>query len=102
MKHMGELIAPPGVCRFCRCSEEDPCSFHRSEGPVWIAKARNCCNAPACIRARNEEHAARMRMESEWKRKRTPAEIGALIAEEQREKRRQYRLKAKSRKGRVA
>jgi hypothetical protein len=104
VKYVGELTAEPGVCRFCRCSEDSPCSWHRKEGVTWVTARQNCCTAPQCINARSREINARMAMEKEWKRKKTPGEISELIKEEKREKQRKYRAKVKARKqkGRAA
>lgn len=99
-----ELTADADVCRFCRCTEEKPCSWHRKDGPTWVTTRRNCCAAPSCINARSREMNARVQMEKEWKRKKTPAEITALIKEEKRQKQRDYRarVKARKQKGRAA
>ncbi|HVJ09306.1 MAG TPA: hypothetical protein VM554_13070 [Acidisarcina sp.] len=92
MKYFGELLAEPGTCRFCSCSEESPCSWHRQEGPYWVNTQRNCCTAPGCIRARERELAARNQAARDIKRRRTPAEVHALIQGKRK----------RSRKGRVA
>jgi len=43
---------PSGVCRFCKCTETEPCTLQDGEACGWIDKDRNCCNNPACQRAK--------------------------------------------------
>ena len=94
---MADAIAaswPAGICHFCGIPDE------RVDGDRirWVDSRRAVCSQPGCVRRFGSEvekalHAARP------KRKRSPAEVHALILEERRRKRREYRLR---RKGRAA
>ena len=49
------LLGEAGVCRYCRCSPEEPCRLRTGDDCHWINGARNCCSNPACERARLQE-----------------------------------------------
>jgi hypothetical protein len=86
------VSATPGICRFCRITEDQIDGDKRS----WLGPSRTVCNNPSCVRA---HYADRDRVEvaaKKSRRKRTSAEIHQLMIEERRERRR------RSRKGRAA
>jgi hypothetical protein len=40
----------PGVCRYCRCTNETPCMLSTAEPCAWLDAERTVCNAPGCVR----------------------------------------------------
>lgn len=85
----------PGQCRFCHCTESNACSTPPCGEPcAWVDRNRTVCSNPSCLRAWGElkrrlEYEARKR-----NRKKTPAEIHALIVGKQKRGRsRQRKLK---------
>jgi hypothetical protein len=90
------LIAP-GHCRYCGCSEEDPCSLCRRDhdGCAWHDRARTVCSAGPC--SSQYENALAASRAAARPRRRTSAEIYQLQVEERRTKRRLYRLRKRGR-----
>ncbi len=81
---------PPftGKCRFCGCgSSEDEASACNTVGGKchWFDFERTVCSAERCVRAFGQERA---KLKAERNRKRTPAEIHALMMEERKSRRR--------------
>lgn len=83
-----------GVCRFCRCTESNPCSTPPCGEPcAWVDANRTVCSNPSCLRAWGD---LKRRADFERKRrlrKRTPAEIHELIMRKKRGRSKQRRLK---------
>jgi hypothetical protein len=82
-----------GVCRYCRCTEANPCHLPDGEACNWFDPTRTLCSAPACLAAhfRELEH-ERQRRAAPGLRRRSPAEIFALQKQEQRARRRRAYL----------
>ena len=74
-----------GVCRFCGCSasedESKACKTPTGDPCHWYDYERTVCTGVACIRAFGTERA---KFKAERDRKRTPAEIHALICKRKR------------------
>ncbi len=88
------MTATPGVCRFCACTEETPCSTPPCGEPcAWADRGRTVCSAPRCLaawaRAKRMAEAERGRLN----RKKTPAEIHELIMRRKRGRSGERRLK---------
>jgi hypothetical protein len=81
----------PGVCEFCHVTDDqvDGCRLS------WFDDTRTCCSKSGCIKARGEK-ARRRKVATPAPRRRTPADIHALIVEERKAKRKRYRDAAKA------
>lgn len=81
--------AQPGVCRYCKCTERGRCRLPDGDPCGWFDPARTVCSAPACLTA---HFAARDKAGLDAYRarpkKRTPAEIHALMQAEKKARRR--------------
>jgi hypothetical protein len=84
-----------GTCRFCRCTEDDPCRIPGGDSCSWYVATRDVCTAPGCITAYHAE----LRRKMSRNKRRTPAEIHALMKEEKNAKQRAYRAKRKQQRG---
>lgn len=51
------LIAP-GVCRHCRCTEDNACRLPEGEACCWADPARTVCSNPSCLKAEKARIAA--------------------------------------------
>jgi len=79
-----------GYCRFCGCtSSEDEANACNTTGGKchWFDYERTVCSAEPCIRAFGNERAKFKAERAEKDRKRTPAEIHALIMQERKDRR---------------
>jgi hypothetical protein len=81
-----------GRCRFCRCTEDNPCRVPGGDTCAWYLKTRDVCTAPACITAYHAQQ-ARLVAQTSRTKKRTPGQIHALMLEEKRARRRAARAK---------
>ena len=81
-----------GQCRFCHCTEADPCRIPGGDTCAWYIASRDVCTAPGCITAYHAQQ-NRLAAQTSRTRKRTPAQIHALIMEEKRTKQRAYRAR---------
>ena len=88
-------MSEPGRCRFCRCTESDPCRIPGGDTCGWFDKSRTVCTGPACITAYFAEQRRLMAQGSRATRKRTPGQIHQLMKEERNAKRRAARAKRK-------
>lgn len=79
------------ACRFCRCTESDPCRIPGGDFCSWYVATRDVCTSPGCIIAYHAELRRKAAVRSP--KKRTPGQIHALMMEEKRTKRRAYRAK---------
>jgi len=81
-----------GICRFCKCSasedESRACTTPTGDPCHWFDFERTTCSSPACVRAWENERAKFKAERAEESRKKTPAEIHALIREERKARRR--------------
>jgi hypothetical protein len=81
------IIPIPGVCRYCSCSEENPCRVAPyTEGDTcgWLyGTDRTVCTASPCIRAYKRAETARARL-AKPPRRLNSAEIHALICKRKR------------------
>jgi hypothetical protein len=67
---------PGGICRHCRCSENDPCRLCTGEPCSWADATRTVCNSPSCMKA----EAARKRLIAAARPRRlTSADVHARI-----------------------
>lgn len=82
-----------GRCRFCRCTETDPCRIPGGDTCAWYVATRDVCTAPGCITAYHAE------LRRKHTKKRTPGQIHALMMEEKRAKQRAYRARRKQQRG---
>jgi hypothetical protein len=39
----------PGACRYCGCTESNPCTTETGEPCAWFDNDRTVCTAPGCI-----------------------------------------------------
>lgn len=37
-----------GECKYCFCTEDDPCFLRHGETCGWIDDTKTCCTAPDC------------------------------------------------------
>jgi hypothetical protein len=88
-----------GQCRFCRCTEDDPCRVPGGDTCSWFDKSCTVCTGPACITAYFAEQRRLMAEGSRSTRKRTPGQIHELMKEERNAKRRAARAKRKQQRG---
>ena len=68
-----------GTCRMCGCSEKVPCTLPTGDQCSWYSFDRTVCSSPSCITAFGRERAKKKAEAAERDRKKTPAEIHALI-----------------------
>jgi hypothetical protein len=40
-----------GICRHCRCTEDDPCRLYTGEPCSWADATRTVCNNPSCLKS---------------------------------------------------
>lgn len=73
-----------GQCRYCGCTESNPCKLQTGEECSWYDKVRTVCNGPSCVR----QYEAERRQRRATKRKKTTAEVHAEIMQRGRRKRR--------------
>lgn len=38
-------------CRFCHCTDEDPCTLPTGDPCAWVTKIADRCNNPRCLAA---------------------------------------------------
>ena len=81
--------AEAGRCRYCGCTELEPCRLEDGEACCWLDSTRTVCSAPACI-VRERGRIARC-LARTMRTRRTPAEVHEQIMREAREKRRRAR-----------
>jgi hypothetical protein len=60
---MTAIALQPGICRHCKCTEENACILQTGEPCCWMDRERLVCSNPACIKA----EARRVRLEAEKK-----------------------------------
>lgn len=85
-----------GVCHYCGVTDAEI----DGDRIAWLGRRRRVCNRPGCARQFwGDVDRALARQVQLRPRKKSPAEVHALIQEEKRRKRREYRLR---RKGRAA
>ena len=97
------MMRPPaGVCRFCHCSEANPCTLPTGDACGWFDAERTVCTAPACLNAYFAESRRKASDAAAKFRKRTPAEIHALKKEEKNARQRAYRAKRREQQKRGA
>jgi hypothetical protein len=77
------LHIQPGVCRFCRCTDDKPCRLLNGDACCWMTKERIACSNPDCVMAEERRvKAAQPRSRfSGWGK-------GAIVLELRREARR--------------
>jgi hypothetical protein len=85
----------PGTCRFCHCTESNPCVLPNGDPCSWFDMSREVCNAPACIRQRADR--IRAAAHAAFRPKRTPADIERIKLEERRARARRSRAAARIR-----
>lgn len=44
-----------GKCRFCGCTELEPCTLSTGDPCIWYDAGRECCTNPNCIREHERE-----------------------------------------------
>jgi hypothetical protein len=88
-----------GTCRFCHCTEADPCRIPGGDTCAWMDGTRTVCTAPACQNAYWAESRRKSSDAAAMFRKRSPAEIHELIKQEKRAKRRASRAKRRQQRG---
>lgn len=94
------MMHVPGICRFCKCTEESPCGVPPCGEPcAWANRERDVCTNPTCLIRWADERRAQEARSRAAKRKRTPAEIHELILRKKRGNRAQRRLKGLKPKG---
>lgn len=76
-----------GRCRQCGCSEDSLCTLPNGEPCSWYDAERTVCTAPACILALGREQGRMQAARDRRNKKKTPAEIHALILRKRRGKR---------------
>ncbi len=99
-----------GRCRYCRCTEDNPCRLPEGDRCCWWDRTRTLCTGPACLTAhyaaRKRREAAEVRAQARARekagRKRTPGQVAALIAAEKQKSRQvanaKYRARMKLKK----
>jgi hypothetical protein len=75
--------APPGECRYCHCTEVDPCTLSDGDTCSWANRERNVCTGDKCMRA---YLAAGRKAKANRPRKKSTAEVHALICGKRRKK----------------
>ena len=97
-------------CRYCRCTEDNACVLEDGDTCI-LNEATMVCNRPACVIAQDNARKAYEWQQKQANRKRTPAEVQAVIAAEKKQSRKasnaKYRAKlkrqgAQGKSGRVA
>lgn len=69
-----------GRCRFCGCDPlAEPCRVPGGDECGWYDAARTGCSAPPCVRAYERLRGIAKAEQKASQRRRTPAEIHALI-----------------------
>lgn len=80
-----------GVCRFCGCGaaedESKACTTPTGDPCHWHDYQRTTCSNPPCVRAWETWYKNFKDERKEKNRKRTPAEIHALILQERKDRR---------------
>jgi hypothetical protein len=95
----GSIVS--GRCRYCRCTEDNPCRLPEGDACSWFDRSRTVCTNPACLTAifaaqyREKEQAARAQAQA--RRRRTPGEVAALIVAEKKQKRQAANAKYRAR-----
>lgn len=82
------MPAVSGTCRFCGCTEANPCNLRTGDNCCWVDSDRTVCSRPSCI------HAEMMRMKN-FRR-------SVFAAQNARERERRDRKKHPRRKRRAA
>ena len=72
--------APPGQCKYCKCTEENPCGLPCGDTCGWITRQQNVCTAPSCAR----QYFASLK--ASRPRKLSSSEINGLICGKSRKK----------------
>ena len=87
------LSVTSGRCRYCGCSESDPCSSCRAvhDGCSWSDPDRTVCSAPACTKQWGVEKPPAVGRGKSVKR--APWEIEELRKEERSQRRRHGRAR---------
>ena len=102
MSHRDERIAPvmpgvpappPGVCRFCKVTEDQVDGDKRS----WLGKDRTCCSDYGCVRQHWAEVDRAKANARQATRRRSPAEVHRAIIAEQKARAKRYRDAARAR-----
>jgi hypothetical protein len=88
---------PPGVCRYCNCTEENACRLPDGEACAWLNTDRDVCSAPACLAAHSRALKRDERRRYQRPRRRTPADILELRKQEQSDRRKRARLLKRAR-----
>jgi hypothetical protein len=81
-----------GLCRFCHCTEQKPCTLPSGDECWWFDKDRTVCTNPQCI---NAFTCLLAQLRAKAERKRTPGDIHRLMQEERRERRRASKARKK-------
>ncbi|MHB8303637.1 MAG: hypothetical protein ACYDC6_12480 [Acidobacteriaceae bacterium] len=68
-----------GFCRVCKCSEATPCTTPTGDACHWWSYDRTVCSNPPCVRSLQRELAQAKASAKVRNKKKTPAEIHALI-----------------------
>ena len=68
-------------CRHCQCSDLEPCRLSTGDTCEWFNSDCSVCTSPGCIKAERARLAA---MVPKPLRKKTPADIHALIRKRKR------------------
>ena len=101
MREFGREFTP-GVCRYCKCTEEKPCSippFGSGDTCGWEDGVdRTVCTAPHCISNYWRDKREARRAFKALTRRRSTGEIYELQLEEIRKRKRESRKRCKARK----
>jgi hypothetical protein len=89
---------PPGICRYCRCTETNACRLPNGDTCVWLTADRDVCSAPACIRQYRVDMDRAGEAARRAQRRPTPADIHARMQEERRARVRRARQAARARR----
>jgi hypothetical protein len=65
----------PGKCRYCGCTESDPCRLQDGDECSWLNTRQTVCNAPGCQR----QYYAALAALAPRKRRLTSVDINKLI-----------------------
>jgi hypothetical protein len=82
-----------GTCKFCHCTEDDPCRIYGGDTCGWNDGTRTVCTAPGCMNAYFAQQRRLMAQSRRSTRKRTPGQIHALMKEERNAKQRASRAR---------
>jgi hypothetical protein len=91
----------PGVCRYCKCTEEMPCMLSSGDTCGWEhGTDRTVCTAPHCISNYWRDKRAKEREFKALTRRHSTGEICELQQKEIRQRKRESRIRCKARRER--